>query len=88
LADVGQRDITHDVPIDQLPPATHQSTQAEWLNLNGLPSRVDAARKVWHERAHIGDLQAIAARSAVTEADALLDPTGLGSFVVLEWHNT
>lgn len=86
LVDPGQRDITHDVPIDQLPPADQQHLQADWLNLHGLPERVRAARQTWTERAHIGDLQAMAARSAIGEAEALTDPTGLGSFVVLEWR--
>ena len=86
LVDPGQRDITHDVPIDQLPPADEQHLQADWLNLHGLPERVEAARQTWTERAHIGDLQAMAARSAIGEAKALTDPTGLGAFLVLEWR--
>jgi SAM-dependent MidA family methyltransferase len=88
LADVGSRDITHDVPFDQLPTPTSQTAQAGWLAANGIEDRVAAARATWHERAHIGDLAAIAARSAVGEAEALTDPTGLGSFQVLEWHPT
>src|SRR5690606_41475775 len=47
---------------------------------------VEDARRTWRERAHIGDLAAVAARSRVTEADALLDPAGLGGFAVLEWR--
>ena len=38
------------------------------------------------ERKHIGDLQAVRARSRVTEAAALTDPAGLGGFAVLEWR--
>jgi NADH dehydrogenase [ubiquinone] 1 alpha subcomplex assembly factor 7 len=86
LMHVGRYDITHDVPIDQLSPADQQYLQADWLNLHSLPERVDAARRTWTERAHIGDLQAMAARSAIGEAEALTDPAGLGSFVVLEWR--
>ncbi|MFT4989809.1 MAG: SAM-dependent MidA family methyltransferase [Acidimicrobiales bacterium] len=86
LVDPGQSDITHDVPIDQLPLSDQQHLQADWLNLHGLPERVKAARQTWTERAHIGDLQAMAARSAIGEAEALTDPAGLGSFVVLEWR--
>ena len=33
----------------------------------------------------IGDLEAVKARSRVGEAEALLDPSGLGAFRVLEW---
>jgi len=86
LVDIGQRDITHDVPIDQLPTATAQTLQAEWLVTNGLSQRVDAARQVWKERAHIGDLEAMTARSAINEAKALTDRAGLGGFWVLEWE--
>jgi SAM-dependent MidA family methyltransferase len=78
-------DITHDVPVDQLPPPNSVQSQAEWLHTNGIALRVEAARKTWQERAHIGDLEAMFARSAVTEADALTDPNGLGGFVVMEW---
>jgi SAM-dependent MidA family methyltransferase len=86
LDQVGYHDITHDVPTDQLPTPNLQQTQAEWLASNGMPGRVDAARQVWTERAHIGDLAAIVARSAIGEAEALSDPNGLGAFLVLEWH--
>ena len=40
----------------------------------------------WQERAAIGDLEALQARSRVTEAAALTDPAGLGAFTVLEWR--
>ena len=33
----------------------------------------------------LGDLSALRARSRIREAEALLDPTGLGSFRALEW---
>ncbi len=81
----GVCDITHDVPIDQLPPTTSVQSQADWLDANGIGQRVETARKTWQERAHIGDLEAMFARSAITEADALTDPNGLGGFVVMEW---
>ena len=37
---------------------------------------------VWAERAGVGDLAAVRARSRVREAEALTDPTGLGAFTV------
>ena len=88
LADIGRRDITHDVPIDQLPVATKQSSQADWLRDHGIEQRVERAKQVWAERGHIGDLEAMMARSAIGEAEALTDPDGLGAFTVLEWHST
>lgn len=85
----GSQDITCEVAVDQLaarlgPPAGELS-QADWLRRHGLDQLVDAARTDWHERAHVGDLAALAARSRVGEGQALCDPTGLGAFRVLEW---
>ncbi len=89
LAALGTQDITVDVDIPQLAArsaAPHRvSTQADWLRGNGIDELVDEGRRIWEERAHLGDLQAIKARSRITEAEALLDPTGLGAFTVLEW---
>jgi hypothetical protein len=45
---------------------------------------------VWSERAGVGDLTALRARSRIREAEALVAGDGLGSFRVLEWvtsHN-
>ena len=74
--------------MDQLalvrPPASNDS-QADWLRAHGIDDLVAAARATWAERAHIGDLAALTARSRVTEADALLDAAGLGAFRVLQW---
>ena len=42
-------------------------------------TRADA---IWDERAHVGDLDALRARSRVAEAEALTDPDGLGGFRV------
>ena len=80
----GTQDITTDIAFDQLVPHA-LSTQAEWLRSHGIDALVDAARATWHERASIGDLEALKARSRVTEADALLDPSGPGGFLVAEW---
>jgi SAM-dependent MidA family methyltransferase len=84
LRDPGAQDITCDVGFDQLAP-DHLTTQADWLRAHGIDALVDEARAVWTERAAIGDLDALKARSRVNEADALLDPEGLGSFLVAEW---
>jgi SAM-dependent MidA family methyltransferase len=88
LEDVGEQDITADVAIDQLallrPPDRVQG-QAAWLEAHGLHDLVAAAAARWRERAGAGDLAALAARSRLSEAEALRDPTGLGAFTVAEW---
>ena len=85
LADLGRQDVTCEVAVDQLPPATVDRSQAEFLRAFGIDELAAEARAAWHERAHIGDLQALVARSRVHEAQALTDQTGLGAFRVLEW---
>ena len=50
------------------------TTQAEWLRAHGLDDLVATARATWAERAHLGDLAALTARSRVTEAEALARP--------------
>jgi SAM-dependent MidA family methyltransferase len=86
----GTQDVTCEVAVDQLatlvrPPDVDRS-QAEWLAASGIDDLVAEARATWHERASLGDLDALKARSRVSEADALTDPTGLGAFRVLEWE--
>ena len=88
LEAVGSQDITSVVATDQLaavhPPSSDRS-QAEWLAANGIAELTAAARAIWRQRAAIGDLEALKARSRVYEANALTDPDGLGAFRVLEW---
>jgi len=86
LTDLGTQDITCEVAVDQLPPLTSNTAQADWLRAHGIDELVEEGRKVWAERAHLGDLEAMQARSRVSEAEALTDPTGLGAFRVLEWE--
>jgi SAM-dependent MidA family methyltransferase len=89
LAGVGTADITVEVCLDQLAhlagPSTSVSSQDEFLRRHGIDELVDEGRRIWEERAHLGDLDAIRGRSRVREAEALLDPTGLGAFRVAEW---
>ena len=80
-----EQDITIDVPMDQLPGGPSISTQADFLRGWGIDELVEEGRQLWEERAHVGDLAAIAARSRINEAAALLDPDGLGAFLVAEW---
>ncbi len=85
LEDLGQQDVTCEVAVDQLPPATSDRSQAEFLRAHGIEELAYDARRAWQERAHIGDLQALISRSRVHEANALTDEAGLGAFRVLEW---
>jgi SAM-dependent MidA family methyltransferase len=85
----GSQDITAVVAIDQLASVhspTTISTQAVWLSAHGLDDLVAQARAGWKERAAVGDLEALRARSRIDEARALTDPDGLGAFRVLEWE--
>jgi SAM-dependent MidA family methyltransferase len=86
----GTQDVTCEVAVDQLAalvrPPDRDTSQADWLRAHGLDDLVAEARATWHERAALGDLEALKARSRVGEADALTDPTGLGAFRVLEWE--
>jgi SAM-dependent MidA family methyltransferase len=87
---LGTQDVTCEVAVDQLAvvrrPSSERS-QTDWLRAWGIEELVVAGRRIWAERAHIGDLAALTARSRTTEAEALLDPAGLGAFRVLEWIN-
>ncbi len=89
LEHLGEQDVTCDVAVDQLAsvrrPVADRS-QAEFVRTFGVDQLVADARRVWRERAHLGDLEAMAARSRVSEAGALTDPGGLGAFRVLKWE--
>ncbi len=86
LAEPGTQDITTEVAIDQLPVPVAIRTQAQWLQLYGIDQLVDEGKQYWTEHATRPDLAAIKMRSRIGEAEALLDPAGLGSFTVLEWR--
>jgi len=85
LSAVGQQDITAEVAVDQLPPATSVTSQAEFLRHWGIAGLVDEGRRAWEAAAHAPDLAAMRARSRIREAEALTDPGGLGAFTALEW---
>jgi SAM-dependent MidA family methyltransferase len=88
LEELGTQDITVEVCIDQLArvrrPA-HDRSQADFLRAHGLAEFVDEGRRIWKERAAVGDLEAVRGRSRINEAEALSDPNGLGAFQVVEW---
>jgi len=86
----GSQDVTATVPVEHL--VSHATRagfrlvehvpQAEWLAGLGIGGLVDDARGLWRERAAVGDLEALVARSRVSEAAALTDPSGLGAHAV------
>jgi NADH dehydrogenase [ubiquinone] 1 alpha subcomplex assembly factor 7 len=88
LDEPGAQDITCEVAVDQLArvraPAADRS-QAEFLIASGIDELVAVAWAEWEAGAAAGTLAAVAARSRVAEAAALVDPAGLGAFRVLEW---
>ena len=88
LAEPGSQDITTEVAIDQLPEPDAVRSQAQWLQLHGISELVDEGRSYWSDHADRPDLAAMRMRSRISEAEALLDPAGLGGFTVLEWRST
>ena len=89
LRNPGEQDITAQVMVDQLavvrqPDAVR--TQAQFLQLWGIDELVEEGRAAWRAAASAPTLAAMKMRSRVSEAEALTDPTGLGSFSVLEWR--
>ena len=88
LEHVGWKDITVDVDLSQLEavrPASSIRSQAEWLTSHGIDELVEEGRRVWDASASVGDLAALRMRSRIREAEALLEPSGLGGFTVAEW---
>jgi SAM-dependent MidA family methyltransferase len=91
LAHPGSQDITCDVPIEHLHALASRAgftlavrcSQADWLRGLGLDELAAESRSAWQARAHIGDLEAVAYRSRVTEAAALVDADGLGAHRVI-----
>ncbi len=84
----GTCDITVDVATDQLElvrKADLNRTQVDFLRAHGIDELVAKGKRQWQESAHIGDLAALRARSRISEAEALLDPFGMGAFRAMEW---
>ncbi len=83
--DPGRWDITTDVAVDQLPAPDELLDQATFLRRFGIEALVDEGRRQWEANAAAPDLAAIRMRSRTPEAAALLDPSGLGSWLVGLW---
>lgn len=85
LAAVGEQDVTADLALDQLPPPDSLRTQADFLRQWGIDELVEEGRREWAATASRPTVAALTMRSRVREAEALLDPNGLGGFTVAEW---
>jgi SAM-dependent MidA family methyltransferase len=85
----GTHDITADVVVDELLAAAGgftlalHTTQSAWLRELGIDELADEGARQWREGAHRGDLDALAGRSRVHEAEILTDPAGLGAHRVI-----
>ena len=86
LAAPGSQDITVEVCLDQLPEPDAVRSQRQFLQLWGIDDMVAEGRRIWEAEAARPGLRAMAARSRIREAEALLDPDGLGGFSVIEWR--
>lgn len=86
LDDPGGQDITIDVPFDQLPEPDAVRSQSQFLQRWGIDDLVAEGVRVWTEQAARPGLEAMRMRSRVSESEALLDPSGLGSFLTAEWR--
>lgn len=87
LSRPGSQDITTDVPVDQLPEPDAVRSQQQFLQRWGIDELVDEGKRLWEANAARPDLAAMKMRSRVSEAEALLDPAGLGNFIVAEWRS-
>jgi SAM-dependent MidA family methyltransferase len=86
LREPGTQDITAQVCLDQLPAATVVESQTEFLRRWGIDDLVEDGRRAWDAAAARPDVAAMTMRSRTREAEALLDPRGLGSFGVVSWR--
>lgn len=89
LAHPGEQDITVQVMIDQLAESVEPDavrSQSQFLQLWGIDELVDEGRLAWEAAASKPDLAAMKMRSRISEAQALLDPTGLGNFSALTYR--
>jgi len=84
-AQPGRWDITSDVAVDQLPAPDEVVNQASFLTRWGIEELVEEGRRYWMSHAAAPDVEALRMRSRVREAEALLDPDGLGSWLVCTW---
>jgi SAM-dependent MidA family methyltransferase len=87
LAHPGGQDITVEVALDQFPEPEAVRTQGQFLQRWGIDELVAEGERHWSANAASPDLAAIQMRSRPLEARALLDPSGLGDFLAVEWSS-
>lgn len=88
LRDAGDQDMTTQVCIDQLAAVAEPDvvrSQSQFLQRWGIDELVAEGKRIWTESAARPTLEAMKMRSRISEAEALLDESGLGNFTVLEW---
>ena len=85
LRDPGEQDITAQVCVDQLPAPQVSDSQRDFLRHWGIDELVEEGRQAWTAAAARPDVAALTMRSRAREAEALLDPDGLGGFSALSW---
>ena len=86
LRDAGLQDITTDIAVDQLPEPDEVRTQAQFLQRWGIDELVDEGRAAWAAATAAPTVAAMTMRSRIREAEALLDPAGLGGFLALTFR--
>ena len=87
LLDPGSQDITTQVMIDQLlksVPGLSVTQQSEWLHTMGMNELVSEGMQYWEAHKTSPDVAALKMRSRANEAQALVDPDGLGAFWVID----
>ncbi len=85
LASPGQIDITTDIGFDQLPTPMRTTAQAEFLVENGIDALVEEGMLAWEAQKAAPDLASLRMKSRKSQSKALMDPRGLGSWIVAEW---
>lgn len=82
----GAADVTADVVIEGLPGNPRCWRMSDWCEMFGLSVETESAHENWAALAHIGNLEAMRARSTLNEAAALRDPSAFGSFWAMMWR--
>ena len=85
LRNHGLQDITAQVCLDQLPPPSSVHSQAQFLSRWGIDELVAEGRAHWSAEVAAPSLETFRMRSRIREAESLLDPAGLGTFLAVEW---
>ena len=86
LTDPGSQDITAQVVLDQLPSGFTTSTQSEFLMQWGIDDLVREGTEYWESMKNAPDVVAMKMRSRSSEASALIDQQGLGSFISIQFQ--